>query len=120
MKVKNMLMKAASLRLNPSEITQTEECCICYDNFTQEQDIIRLPCNNNHIFHAHCIGEWMERNTTCPLCKIDISNNFDKDGNTINFAQNMNDNRPENSNDIEMGDTEITEDEIEQRSLVEN
>ena len=103
-KVKDMLLKAALLKLDPSEITQNEECCICYENFTAEQDIIRLPCNEKHIFHAQCIGEWIGRNTICPLCKTDISNNFDKDGNALNVHHSMNDNRPGNRNDIEMGD----------------
>ena len=113
-----MLLKAASLKLNLSEITLDEGCCIWCDKFDEAKEIIRLPCDDKHIFHAHCIGEWMERNTTCPLCKVDVSKSFDKDGNLLQAQQNFNGLRYRNRDDIEMGDTEIAEDDPEQINLL--
>ena len=41
--------------------------------FEKDQNIITLPCNKGHIFHDNCIGEWIQRNNTCPLCKAPIT-----------------------------------------------
>ena len=60
----------------------------------------------------------MERNTTCPLCKVDVSKSFDKDGNLLQAQQNFNGLRYRNRDDIEMGDTEIAEDDPEQINLL--
>jgi len=43
-------------------ITKTE-CC------TKEHEIRVLLCG--HKYHEDCIGEWLERNDTCPICRLD-------------------------------------------------
>lgn len=30
-----------------------------------------LPCARSHAFHSECINKWLERHTTCPLCRTD-------------------------------------------------
>ena len=47
------------------------ECSICLDPFNEDPDgeLIYLPCNENHIFHAKCIKEWLQNKRECPLCK---------------------------------------------------
>jgi hypothetical protein len=75
----------------PSETMQGQKCLICQQDFDPNQDegcfassqdktCIRLPpCN--HMFHAHCVQDWMDstqpaRNScpTCrmPFCKINV------------------------------------------------
>ncbi|QDZ25829.1 hypothetical protein HOP50_19g83710 [Chloropicon primus] len=39
-------------------------CSICQDEMASP---LKLRCN--HIFCAECIGEWLDRDTTCPLCR---------------------------------------------------
>lgn len=48
-------------------------CPICYDNFLDEQDIVRLKCH--HGYHNSCIRKWIRRgiHTTCPLCVRQIN-----------------------------------------------
>lgn len=46
---------------------KTENCAICHDNFESERFQKQLVCG--HGFHAHCIGEWLSRNTRCPTCR---------------------------------------------------
>jgi E3 ubiquitin-protein ligase DOA10 len=48
-----------------------EDCAICLERFNADDDVVPLPCNPNHYFHAHCITKWIEQGTkaVCPLCR---------------------------------------------------
>jgi len=45
-------------------------CCICLDEYECGDTLTRMPCR--HDFHTDCIGPWLERNRSCPLCKQDV------------------------------------------------
>ena len=47
-------------------------CAICLTDFEEEgAALTRLPCG--HHFHGDCIGNWLKRCSTCPLCKAVVS-----------------------------------------------
>lgn len=71
--IKEVLMNAAALKINPQSYEVNDVCPIWVDNFEKDQNIICLPCNKGHIFHDNCIGEWVRRNNTCPLCKAPVT-----------------------------------------------
>lgn len=51
-------------------------CCICLQNY-ENNDLLRiLPCNDQHNFHLVCIDKWLKINKKCPLCRIDIINTY--------------------------------------------
>ncbi|CAI2377910.1 unnamed protein product [Moneuplotes crassus] len=60
-------------RFTPANYNQNEACSVCLEEFKEEDEIITLPCNGRHIFHTHCILEWLPRNNVCPLCKEPVS-----------------------------------------------
>ena len=72
-KIKDILLSVASLKLDPNQFTSNDDWAICYDEFSNGQAIIRLPCNAKHYFHAECIGNWIERKTECPIWKAQIT-----------------------------------------------
>jgi len=45
---------------------QDDECAICMVDFEVGEAIRRLPCN--HVYHLHCIDDWLHRSFTCPSC----------------------------------------------------
>jgi len=47
----------------------SEQCVVCLENYTKGQVMRVLPCG--HSFHRQCIDKWLERSTTCPICKHD-------------------------------------------------
>jgi hypothetical protein len=54
--------------------TEEEEtiCVICHNNI--EQNTIYRKINNcQHCFHVKCIDEWLNQSTTCPTCRIELS-----------------------------------------------
>jgi hypothetical protein len=44
-----------------------DECSICLDDFESGTSLQMLPCG--HLFHPHCIREWLSGHNFCPLCK---------------------------------------------------
>lgn len=57
-----------------------KECSICYNKISSLNT--KLSCG--HEFHTNCIDDWLERSSSCPLCrkeiqplkfKVSISNN---------------------------------------------
>jgi len=45
-------------------------CMVCLANFVDGEDVRKLPCS--HVFHRHCIDEWLRRQTDCPICKLNV------------------------------------------------
>ncbi|XWS17716.1 hypothetical protein CRYUN_Cryun33cG0091100 [Craigia yunnanensis] len=44
------------------------ECAVCISKF-EDSDVLRLLPKCRHAFHMNCIDQWLERHSTCPLCR---------------------------------------------------
>ncbi|ODV96969.1 hypothetical protein PACTADRAFT_39446, partial [Pachysolen tannophilus NRRL Y-2460] len=62
-------------RVPIKKIKKTETCPICTNDYHSDPYplIVRLPCNDMHIFDLDCIGPWLKLNKTCPLCRVDVT-----------------------------------------------
>ncbi|KAI3944739.1 hypothetical protein MKW98_021197 [Papaver atlanticum] len=48
---------------------EDEVCCaICTEGVIGEDEVTKLPCS--HILHAHCLARWIQKNKSCPLCRM--------------------------------------------------
>ncbi|KAL6634113.1 hypothetical protein ACP70R_026784 [Stipagrostis hirtigluma subsp. patula] len=47
------------------------ECSVCLLEF-DDDDALRLLPTCPHAFHPECIGLWLERHATCPLCRASL------------------------------------------------
>ena len=57
--------------------TETDECSICKDIFSEEESAAILPCK--HLFHENCILLWLYIKGGCALCRqnpLEIVNNL--------------------------------------------
>ncbi|XP_068153114.1 RING finger protein 11 isoform X2 [Drosophila tropicalis] len=45
---------------------KARECVICMIEFCRDEAVRYLPCM--HIYHVHCIDDWLMRSLTCPSC----------------------------------------------------
>ncbi len=52
-----------------SKTSEQFTCIICLLEFKENEEIIELPCNGNHIFHSHCLKSWWTIKTECPICR---------------------------------------------------
>lgn len=65
-------------------------CIICREEMTVDASPKRLPCS--HVFHAHCLRSWFQRQQTCPTCRTDIwqgRNGAAAGGNAADAAANV-------------------------------
>ena len=52
-----------------SESCATRECVICTNPFIKGAALISLPCSELHVFHRECLGTWLARQSSCPMCR---------------------------------------------------
>ncbi|RAL37183.1 hypothetical protein DM860_004105 [Cuscuta australis] len=48
------------------------ECAVCLSRF-EDPEILRLLPKCKHAFHVGCIDQWLQKHSTCPLCRHKIS-----------------------------------------------
>ena len=53
------------------EHDNNNNCVICMCDFEINDKISTLPCA--HVFHTECIISWIKKETTCPICKFEIT-----------------------------------------------
>jgi hypothetical protein len=66
----NRLVKG---KVKPEDIDAGKECIICMIEYQPEDEVVQLPCDERHFFHADCITTWLRSNNSCPLCKKPIT-----------------------------------------------
>lgn len=52
------------------------QCSICIEKFENQTEVLQLPCK--HYYHKECIEKWLDKNTSCPLCRKGNSDSCDK------------------------------------------
>ncbi|EOY29732.1 RING/U-box superfamily protein, putative [Theobroma cacao] len=66
------------------------ECAVCISKF-EDSDILRLLPKCEHAFHMNCIDQWLERHSTCPLCRYKFDSRDAKSfthSNSLRLSQN--------------------------------
>ncbi|KAK4854050.1 hypothetical protein QYF36_018235 [Acer negundo] len=48
------------------------ECAVCLSIF-EDIEILRLLPKCRHAFHINCIDQWLEKHSSCPLCRHKVS-----------------------------------------------
>ena len=52
-----------------SAISQSSQCAICQCDFAPGEELKVLPCSGHHAFHTACIQTWLNKQSSCPLCR---------------------------------------------------
>merc|ERR1712194_619588 len=47
---------------------QDAQCVVCLVEFQAGDDLEKLP-HCEHLFHSGCIRRWLERTSSCPICR---------------------------------------------------
>ena len=57
--------------LTAADVSARKACSICLSDYVEgETSVRRLPCG--HLYHDNCIMPWLERNSTCPNCRLSV------------------------------------------------
>ncbi|CAN4094405.1 unnamed protein product [Withania somnifera] len=48
------------------------ECAVCLSRF-EDVEVLRLLPKCKHAFHIDCIDQWLEKHSSCPLCRLRVS-----------------------------------------------
>lgn len=48
------------------------ECAVCLSKF-EDIEILRLLPKCKHAFHIDCVDQWLEKHSSCPLCRHKVS-----------------------------------------------
>lgn len=46
-------------------------CAICQDKIKIGETYSCMPCNT-HFYHHNCLEEWLQRDNSCPICRVPI------------------------------------------------
>ncbi|KAF8875404.1 hypothetical protein CPB84DRAFT_1689642 [Gymnopilus junonius] len=52
-----------------------DKCGICLSQF-RGADVAALASGCQHSFHESCLGRWLVRSKTCPLCRVPLDTDF--------------------------------------------
>ncbi|KAK1620019.1 hypothetical protein QYE76_025536 [Lolium multiflorum] len=62
--------EARALRVGSKKAVPLE-CAVCLSEFEDDERLRLLP-RCSHAFHPDCIGEWLARHVTCPVCRCNL------------------------------------------------
>lgn len=50
--------------------SEQKECVVCLEQFKAGENLMQLPCG--HSFHSGCLSPWLDSNSHCPCCRMDL------------------------------------------------
>jgi hypothetical protein len=62
-------IKGAAARNGKRRHAEPETCTICLEEIAEKAVVV--PCNHLS-FDFICLAQWLQENTTCPLCKVEV------------------------------------------------
>ena len=62
--------RLALVKIGEKEQAEPQLCSICQENILVGTDAMSMPCK--HLFHPHCLRQWLESNYTCPECRCEL------------------------------------------------
>ncbi|CAD8129145.1 unnamed protein product [Paramecium sonneborni] len=63
------LLIGTQIKYSDLDSPNTQPCYICLQNYSNDDLIVKLSCNPNHVFHSNCIQPWAQIHDTCPVCR---------------------------------------------------
>lgn len=68
-----------TMKFHHEAFTSSEEdtqCSICLSEY-QENEVLRIMPKCGHSFHLSCIDIWLRKQSTCPVCRLSVSESIE-------------------------------------------
>ena len=77
--IDKFMSKLLTFKINDEikKILNISKCLICQEDFKNGDEIKKV--HYNHCFHSKCIVKWLKINNTCPICKLVLIEEKDKE-----------------------------------------
>lgn len=69
----NTPLQIATWQMQTSPLHEPHNCSICFENINNDY-VVCSCCNNN--FDYECLKQWLDINSTCPLCRMTWCSNI--------------------------------------------
>lgn len=77
-KYRRILRKLKKIRYSPFTPELNQECSICWNDFTETDEIVVMTCDERHQFHTACIEQWVRQGSkSCPICRTEIGSSME-------------------------------------------
>jgi hypothetical protein len=64
---------AMKVNVAPPLAMTEPECCLVCMSMMENEEMVRLLPNYNHVFHADCIDLWLGLRSMCPVCRTEAN-----------------------------------------------
>lgn len=67
------------IEFNNAALSKTEnaQCSICLGEY-KDKEKLRILATCNHNFHVTCIDLWLQKRSTCPVCRLSVHNSSEE------------------------------------------
>jgi len=68
-----ILASLSRTQYDPQVFQHEKQCIVCLVDYTENDMVTQLRCDERHYFHTKCIEDWVKQgNNRCPFCRAPI------------------------------------------------
>ena len=76
-----------------TSVLSEPRCYITHEQFVENEDVCQI-IHCGHYFKPNSIKRWLENNTTCPVCRYDLTSQPTNNNTSIDISNNLQDSLP--------------------------
>ena len=58
-----------TVSVSGADVREEKGCGICLLDYNVGEELRKVPCGGEHLFHEECLFTWLQTKKTCPMCR---------------------------------------------------